>query len=136
MAVSQIRQTGLSFQGQFLPMQTITFGGFQPLGCPEPTAGGGACQVSMSHIKGDFGPCIPTQNRSKLVKMIFSESDRRTFRTFGVSMDLFSVRFEAFLGRFERPYVPKSLTGELVGDPKWVQSGFEIHFASCALGSI
>ena len=53
-----------------------------------------------------------------------------------VTADVLLARSKAYLGRFDRPYVPNSLRGEPFWDQKRVKSGSKLYFFGCALGPI
>ena len=48
--------------------------------------------------------------------------------------DVCLARFEAYLGSFDRPSVPKSLKGEPFWDQKAVKGGPKMRLSGCALG--
>ena len=89
----------------------------------------------FGRVLGHFGLCVPSEKESpigpKWVKHTFSKSDPEPL---GVPVNVFGARFEAYLGHFDRPYVPKSLKGEPFGDQRRVKSGPKMWFSGCALG--
>ena len=62
-----------------------------------------------SHLTAFWGVLASACPLKRGSKMGFPQSDPGPL---GVTVDVFSARFEAYLGYFDRLYVPKSLKGE------------------------
>ena len=104
-------------------MSNPTSGGFHTSEWPERIGSRGVCPpgASLAAFWGVLGHTCPPEKGPKWVgnrsKSIFSKSDRGPL---GVPVDVIVARFEAYLGRLDRPYVPKkSSQVNRFGTQKW-----------------
>ena len=115
-------------EGKFSP----TCGGQHPSDWLKHTARRGFCPpVALSVVF--WGVLASACPRKKGSKWFPPKSDPGPL---WVTADVLLARSKAYLGRFDRPYVPNSLRGEPFWDQKRVKSRSKLYFFGCALGPI